>query len=404
MRRGARTTTTSTATASTTTAISTNKSAYAIIEEMKLIRAAFRGEWPATIEGWSELLVAAGKHGMSGVVYQMLQEMRGSAVGEVDCVPEEMERELAHRFVKMASENLHTLHVLEGVLSEFEGAGVRVMVLKGAALLRTVYGELGSRPMSDVDLLVRAEDCGAAAKVLKQCGGRRGAELIREDFFPRFHYEEEWFVGGERGVRVDLHVRPLRPIFLAQTMAEDALWKNAEVLPIGRAHGKMPDAEGMLIHLCAHAAYHGFARGIWMHDIWRWAVKHAGKMDWARVVADCREWRLSLPVFRALQMTEALFGEVMPDSWRAALQASHCSWRDRLALWHAPRDAESALGHVACNVVCIVGWREKFDYLRAYLQPGKRHLGEIYAGRHAGWEIAAHIKRAARAVGRGIAS
>ena len=46
------------------------------------------------------------------------------------------------------------LRKLKDVLSSLADRGVEVIVLKGAALVTTLYPDLGLRPMRDIDLLI----------------------------------------------------------------------------------------------------------------------------------------------------------------------------------------------------------------------------------------------------------
>ena len=47
---------------------------------------------------------------------------------------------------------------------------IAVILLKGAALAETIYGNIAVRPMGDLDLLVRREDVAAALAALRAAG------------------------------------------------------------------------------------------------------------------------------------------------------------------------------------------------------------------------------------------
>jgi hypothetical protein len=67
-------------------------------------------------------------------------------------------------------------------------AGIPVVPLKGVALADEVYGDIGARQSSDIDLLVGIEDLDRAVKVAEEQGWRE-PELLRAAGMPRLHRE-----------------------------------------------------------------------------------------------------------------------------------------------------------------------------------------------------------------------
>ena len=122
-----------------------------------------------------------------------------------------------------AARNLRMMHLLERIAGQFNQGGVPLMALKGAALNLTIIDEPDTRPMLDLDLMIRPEDLDRTLALLEQCGCLRSQLLVREDFFPRYYYEVEFRAGDVDPVTIDLHVRPLRPLRYANFVPADAL-------------------------------------------------------------------------------------------------------------------------------------------------------------------------------------
>ncbi|MCH7884517.1 MAG: nucleotidyltransferase family protein, partial [Planctomycetes bacterium] len=275
--------------------------------------------------------------------------------------------------------------LLERIAAKFNDADLPLIVLKGGALNLTVYERLHQRPMDDLDLLIRPEELDRALGLIEELGGLRSESQVRGDFFPRFHYETEYTIGSIHPVKIDLHVRPFRPLRYAQLVPKDAFQARSRPVPIGRATILIPSTEEMLIHLTAHAAIHGCARRMWLEDIRLWIAAHRQELDWDRFVTTVNRWRLALPVRIALQRVETQFGPVCPPSVSQALSNARVSWRDRLALRQAPRDAGHPASHIAVNALCTPGWRFKIGYLRAMLFPDRSHMAHWYGRNHRGW-------------------
>ena len=193
--------------------------------------------------------------------------------------------------LRTGTTNVRMMHLLERIAARFNDVGVPLLALKGAALNLTVHERPDERPMSDLDLLIKPDHIDRAFALLEGLGALRGEPLVREDFFPRFYYETEYAAGHIYPVRIDLHVRPFRPLRYSRLVPEDALWRRAETVRIGAAHILVPCAEDMLIHLAAHAAIHGDSRAMWRRDIKLWAEAHEGRIDWDRFLSTVEEWR-----------------------------------------------------------------------------------------------------------------
>jgi hypothetical protein len=335
-----------------------------------------------------------------------MQSVRGVQVA--DTVPDSALQECAARrppaarereartgradFVK-SSRNIHMMHVLARVAARFNEAGIPLLALKGAALNLTLYERPDERPMGDLDLLIRAEHVDAAFALLEELGCFRREPLVREDFFPRFYYEVEYVAGNIYPVKLDLHVRPFRPLRYARLVPGDALWERAEPVRMGQATVLVPAVDDMLIHLAAHSAIHGNARPLWLQDLKRWADARRARIDWNRFLDTVQSWGLALPVREALRVAERKYGQFCPPEVLRRLAQARVGWRDWLALYEAPRDAAHPVAHVAVNMLCTPGWRFTLGYLLAVLLPDRGHMGEWYCRRHWGWLPWAHLLR-----------
>ena len=354
---------------------------------------------------WDRFVAAGCQAGLAGLLLE-------HATGHDAALPDEVSAKLRRQAVAVAANHVSLACGLERAVAALNAADVDVMLLKGAALTLTTYARADLRPMADIDLLVRPKSTDAAVKALLNHGFQRGCDLVRDDFFPKYHYELELLSDPPAAVRIDLHARPFRPLRVSRTMPDDALWEAALPVQVGRAHALIPNPEFMLIHLGVHAAFHGCSRLLWLYDIARWVAARGGSMagatggssasvmDWELIADRARRWRLSLPLLQSLERTAELFGPIVPSTLTAELASHRTNWQDRMTLRCAPRDADSAVSHVAVNLLCTPGVRFKAGYLAALLWPGHAHLGEVYPFRHIGWVPCAHGWRILRTLGR----
>ena len=194
--------------------------------------------------------------------------------------------------------------------SALREAAIETLTLKGIALAHTVYPERGLRPMADIDLLVRPADRLRAIEALARLGyqtpgpeaerlgeSRCFAELVRDGVLVDLHWDIARYLRFDGVVRVD----------------HEGLWSRARplVLPEGRSLALCP--EDTLLHLVLHLTLGSdFARVLWYADIDALIRRHAGELDWSRVVSEARAWRIAALLDWTLGVVRASFGTPLP--------------------------------------------------------------------------------------------
>lgn len=343
---------------------------------------------------WEYVAVRACQGQTAGFLRRALIEQLAPIPHFVAVQWEEHQAHVAARSAYQASRVLATL-------SKLNSEGLRWLLLKGAALNATLYSEPGLRGMEDVDVLIHPRDAERVDRLLKSTGCTPGADLVRPDFYPHYYYEREYFTPDRPAVKIDLHVRPFRPLRYARTVPETALWDSPEEATIGGRRVLIPNAENMLIHLAVHAACHGLSQLRWLYDIDQWWRRYSPMLRVDQIVDKCRAWKLEWPMARALRQVQSVLKpcDDKLDQLAASL-GRHPRLSDRLILRQAPRDADHPLAGIVVNALTTPDWKLRFGYLKAVLIPDDGHLGQLYPRRHPGWQAAAHGVRAWRSIQR----
>ena len=343
---------------------------------------------------WEYVASHAWRSHVGGVLFDRLGRL------PID-VPISAARQLEAYHEHVAAANAYKRSCIEPVLARLQACEIDFLLLKGAALNAILYDDPGLRSMVDVDVLIRGEDVSRADRVLRESDCSPGADLVRDDFYPRYYYEREYFTPNHPPVKIDLHVRPFRPLRYARTVPADALWDAPSTVALGKLAVRVPNPENMLIHLAVHAACHGLQQVRWLYDIHRWIARFGSAIDADALADTSHRWRLDLPVRRGLEKVQTLF-----DSSDAALSAMirrfdrSAGWLDRVALAQAPHGERRPMTDVLVNCLATPGLGFRFGYLRAVLLPGRGHLGQLYPRRHPGWPAVAHLIRAGRGLSR----
>lgn len=207
---------------------------------------------------------------------------------------------------------LHLETRLRESLRVLHGSGVRVMLLKGAALAHTAYPGVRQRPMSDLDLLVDPSNAHLARRVMLSAGWREIVGGIPESVYDRHHHLPPLHDARSPDLQLEIHTAlfPER-----QPFAFDArdLWAHATPLGVAYPEAFVPDAVHSLLHACLHFLWSHQGRfGVWrtVRDID--ALTRVGKIDWAAFVEAARATRGATSCYWAFRIAEVTAGVTVP--------------------------------------------------------------------------------------------
>lgn len=207
---------------------------------------------------------------------------------------------------------LHLESRLRDSLRALNAAGVRVMLLKGAALARTAYAGVRQRPMSDLDLLVDPSNASVARRVMLATGWRDLAGGIPDHVYERHHHLPPMVDGRSPDLQLEIHTAlfPER-----QPFAFDArdLWSRAKPLGGDLPESYTPDPIHSLLHACLHFVWSHQGRfGVWrmVRDVD--ALARTGGVDWRAFVAVARSARGATSCYWAFRIAEVTTGVTVP--------------------------------------------------------------------------------------------
>jgi hypothetical protein len=150
---------------------------------------------------WRIARAVAALHGISSLLYR---DVRWSC-------PEAWQRFLQEQQDQSVGRHMQITGLLESIDSQSRCDGVALMALKGAALHACGFYVAGERSMGDIDLLVRSEDAGGAARVLESCGYEAAFTSCRHQVFkPRVKKGSAPGAFGEHvdnPIKIEIHTR-----------------------------------------------------------------------------------------------------------------------------------------------------------------------------------------------------
>jgi hypothetical protein len=306
------------------------------------------------VGNWNTVADLAARHRVVGYVVR-------ACARDGLALPDEIGQQFLAEHLATQAVSMLLEHELQQILTAFGAAQVPVLVLKGPALVRTIYSDPGLRPYSDLDLTIHKQHEALAASLLEGCGYSEffyDGDLARRA--PSEHFCEasafhRSFAGVYNRSLVELHLDPFQ-LAVAPACERDR-WERSQVVP-GLPDGRMLAPVDQLVQLCVHAHKHGFNRLIWLKDLDLLLRTHADALDW-RLIADvAHKEGVAASAWYALQLTHTLLGTPLPRG-TAAVQPSFVTRALYRAIWPPARVArlEGFVRRRAVQMFMDESWR-----------------------------------------------
>ncbi len=244
---------------------------------------------------WGQLLDLAEVHGLAPLLYKHLTML------DID-LPLDFLRSLRMLCLRHRQANELIMRAVRRILILLGKEGVKILVLKGAALCQTIYPQVGLRPMRDVDLLLAGSDAERAHEFLQQYGLSVSNGVVPDDHYHLIplHMNVEGFQ-----VSIELHhaLYPNIPPY-NRSRPFNELYANSRIFDIEGMEARTLSLEDMLDHLY-HQGFHTPLihepyRLISVADIIGLVEKEAKTIDWQKIQTDYPHLFSALPSFHYL--------------------------------------------------------------------------------------------------------
>jgi len=265
-----------------------------------------------TPTSWDELVDQAEQHGLEPL---LLGHLRAARIA----IPQSAQDRLRARSVQHAHASAVRDLVIIEIVRALEGAGIPMLVLKGAALARLVYANPALRPMRDVDLLVPKAAARQAWAALEAIGFSAGGTPVG----PSHHHLQglSTTLNGAT-ITVELHTELFARTPFIKPLQYEELCRTSQTFEGGGVTLRTLSREDMLWHVYAHAfVINVFCRGIRLisvADLVHATDAWADVLDWHELGWRYRRMARALP--RAHQLTcRSVRPLDAPTEWWGAL-------------------------------------------------------------------------------------
>ena len=293
---------------------------------------------------WRYFSILSRHHGVGPILYRALHERAAS-------VPAEWLQIFKAEYVTNAFHNQLAQTSVDKIGARFSSQRIPVIVMKGAALLRTLYDDPGLRILGDVDLLVDEGDVERADSQLQAWGFKLSQSDNAEEVGSRCQYSLLYCWQLPRTIPVELHWRIFER-YRPYVFDLDAVRAQAQPLPGMPPNVLVMAPEHELAHLCLHLdrhaityrsligrtdwcesllVPHGLGRLAWLYDIALYLQRRNELIDWDRFIDTARRWAIDGRIHATLEMSRRTLGVGPPPEVLQALHRGRPQLVERIA-------------------------------------------------------------------------
>lgn len=247
-------------------------------------------------------------------------------------------------------------------------ADIPALFVEGVVLAQRFYPELGLRPTSSIDVLVRHRDGNRARAALARAGWRSGLSGSRR------HAQIDYLV-DPHGNTLVLRTSLATDFVVANGDATDPLWSGAEPWSLGDVDVLVPSSTATLLAVCAsHARPDEARRTQWILDA---AMVLGSTIDWEELLVVAAASGQSPRLRDVLLYLDSLQVPTAPEDVLRALERAGLSHRQRwtYALTARPFGRLGALPSLAAEHLAATTGESWFRTLSTF----PRHLRDHWA-------------------------
>jgi hypothetical protein len=331
-----------------------------------------------------QMLDAIERHGLAPLAWDAL-----TTSGHTDAWPALLQERLRRAYAAQALVAGLLDAELRRVIAAAGEAGIRTVLIKGAALGYTHYRLPHLRPRSDSDIVIAETDRSGIAQVLSALGYARSEAIDG----PLVTQQAQWTRKVAAGLvhAVDVHWRVFNPHLFGDVLPTAHLLHRAVPIPALGPHALSPCAADALVLACVHRAAHhaGEEDPIWDYDI-HLLISSLSDDDAAAFARSASAADVGAVCAAGVTSAQARFGTRLPATLESFVaRAADSPGRTAVFLEPGRRQVDV----LASDLGALATWRARAALLRQHLFPSPRYLLKKYGRSNWGWLPLLYVRR-----------
>ena len=332
------------------------------------------------IDDWDYLSRTIIERGIGPLFFHKLSLLSNAAL-----IPEVAKSNLQQAYFRTLSRSMVLYDAFRKVADAFGVNHIQVVALKGIHLSEWLYGDIGLRQLSDIDLLVRKEDGERCLQILTALGFRQSGDEVSHLITEKIgvvHYPAMLLGDVSVELHIDLHNsrKPYR-------LDVNQIIGNAVPITLNHTPVKGMELHDLLLFLCVHLDKHfisGEVQFTGFADITNLLDMHAAGIDWQKLESSCISYNCVNNVYKYLLMAVRYFHAPVPEEvtgkYAGSLQAADEELFSRYLNGFRPK-AYGTSTHLK-NIAEMNSTSERIRYLLKVVFPSREFMARSYAMKH----------------------
>ena len=325
---------------------------------------------------WDQVVCKSQWHKLSALLYRHLRDQDNR-----EWVPVAVMSQLKAIYLANVARNLCFQSEFRRTSEALKAHDIPVIALKGAALAGSLYGDIGLRPMVDLDLLVRHEDADTSESIVRELGYRSmGNDRIQSEMRTSDR-QLAAMASLSKPVVIEIHTHivevdsPLR-------FDIDGFWQRAVETDVFGLQSLTLGPADLITHLSINffkdRRFYSYSALGQLCDLAEATRFYAQEIDWNRLTSVIAQLNLQSSVFYGLYLAQHLLGAPVPDQVLRRLEPVDFRRRDveRLVRKRVLGDTWVAKALVTPSSP-YSWWAVALSMLRRVF-PAKRYFAEHY--------------------------
>jgi hypothetical protein len=307
-------------------------------------------------------------------------------------VPADLQRCLEASYRKHSISNLRVYGQLISILACMNRLEIPIVVLKGAFLARWIYGDIGLRPMNDIDILIRKSDEEVVRDAMISLGYHQDSTVYHTPFHERVRTADDDHLRPfykPKAQPVEVHVNLFSRLGRGPDEME-RVWEKAVLSELDGVRMNLLSPEYQLLYLCTHLYYHLGSDSMalyWFCDLHE-LINRSGHDPVHRI--DWNEFRRLADTLGVGAQTGSVL-ELLRANWQTPIpelelyckepRTGFCLTSIIRGQTDVKRQRANLVSEYAVDLKFtgqVEGWRDRFYYIWKLIFPSRIHLMRRY--------------------------
>ncbi len=334
-------------------------------------RAAVSNMLAAGEVNWSAVVESALHARVAPLLYQIVRAEKSAPPDAIQTLRAGYELTLRY--------NLYLFGELQRVLRELNAAAVPVIILKGAALAQVVYGDVGLRPLRDLDLYVPRDAVPRVERIVQELG--YAVPRVETQGGAALAFESQRLVLKTAPLlsQIEIHWSLIDSPFYQTNLANEWFWDTALPCSVANEPARMLGPEAQTLHLCAHLLlHHGGSNLLWLNDVAEVIRFYYAQLDWEELLSRAPSVALTLPPRIILPQVAEEWGAPIPSNVVAKLRELPVTQDESRVARALTTPGRSPLQRFWHDLWSLPGWKERWAFARANVFPSPEYMRQRY--------------------------